>query len=206
MSESEIIKEVEAFVLKSMEGYDSGHDWWHIERVRQLASFINKNENLADPFTLEIAALLHDSADSKFAGDDPESAYLRIDQFMENMNLGQIKAQVISAIRNVSFSNKSPLRGLKDSLLMVLQDADRLDAMGAIGIARAFNYGGFRNNIIYNPGMDRSDPSTINHFYAKLLVLKDKMNTETGKRVAVDRHEFMETFLKQFYSEWEFGK
>jgi uncharacterized protein len=206
MRENEIIKEVEAFVLKCMEGYDSGHDWWHIERVRRIAVYINEKENLADPFTLEISVLLHDSADSKFAGGDHENGYLKIDRFMDSMKLGQIKAQVINAIRNVSFSNKNPSGDLKDPLLMVLQDADRLDAMGAIGIARAFNYGGFRNNIIYNPGMDRSGPSTINHFYEKLLVLKDKMNTVTGKMLAVERHEIMEAYLQQFYEEWEFGK
>ena len=205
MNRDESIKMTEAFIRQSMKGYDSGHDWWHIERVRKLALFINEQEAIADPFTLEIAALLHDSVDSKFAGDDFEQGYVIIGEFLDETGLTEIKEQVIGVIRNVSFSNKNPSGNLTDPVLLIIQDADRLDAIGAIGIARAFNYGGFRNNIIYNPDIELRTSSTISHFYEKLLVLKYRMNTLTAKRLAVDRHEFLETFLKQFYKEWEFG-
>jgi uncharacterized protein len=121
------------------------------------------------------------------------------------LRLTEIKDLVIQVIRNVSFSKKNPSGNLTDPVLLILQDADRLDAIGAIGVARAFNYGGFRNNVIYDPDIEHRTPSTISHFYEKLLVLKYRMNTLTAKRLAVERHEFLEIFLKQFYKEWEFG-
>jgi len=205
MNRDEIIKLTEAFVRQNMKGYDSGHDWWHIERVRKLSLFINEQEALADPFTLDIAALLHDSVDSKFVSDDPENGYRLVSEFMNESGLAEIKEKVIEVIRNISFSNKNPSGNLTDPVLLIIQDADRLDAIGAIGVARAFNYGGFRNNTLYNPDMEQSNSSTINHFYEKLLVLKYRMNTLTAKRLAIERHEFLELFLKQFYKEWEFG-
>jgi uncharacterized protein len=216
MNRNEIIKMTEEFVRQNMRGYDSGHDWWHIDRVRRIALFINKQETIADPITLEIAALLHDSVDSKFAGDDFEQAFVMIGEFMDRTGLTEIKEQVIEVIRNVSFSNKNPSGNLTDPVLLIIQDADRLDAIGAIGIARAFNYGGFTNNVIYNPDIESSQDvlkerqpnkssSTVSHFYDKLLVLKYRMNTLTAKRLAIERHEFLELFLKQFYKEWEFG-
>jgi len=189
-----------------MVGFDSGHDWYHIERVRRLAVYINTQENLCDPFTLEIAVLLHDTADSKFNKDDQDKGYKILMEFMEKAGLSDIIDQVINSIKNVSFSNKKPHGDKNDPLLMVLQDADRLDAIGAIGIARAFNYGGFRNNPIYIPddNTGSSTPSTIGHFYDKLLKLKDLMNTETGRRLAAEKHLFLENYLDQFYTEWEF--
>jgi uncharacterized protein len=205
MTREEIISMTEEFVKNNQKGYDSGHDWWHIERVRQVAKFINEQEALADPFILEIAVLLHDSADSKFAGDDIESGYALIGEFMDSAGLMEIKDRVIEVIRNVSFSKKNPSGNLTDPVLLILMDADRLDAIGAIGVARAFNYGGFRNNVIYDPDVEHRTPSTISHFYEKLLVLKYRMNTLTAKRLALERHEFLEIFLKQFYKEWEFG-
>ncbi len=217
MNRNDQIKLTEEFVRQNLKGYDSGHDWWHIERVRKLALFINEMEVLADPFVVEITALLHDSADSKFAGENSEQGYLLISDFMEKCGLSEIKDQVITVIRNVSFSNKKNSGNSDDPLLRVIQDADRLDAIGAIGIARAFNYGGFRNNKIYNPDILSPDESlnehshsgtssTISHFYEKLLLLKYRMNTLTAKRLAEERHDFLEVFLKQFYKEWEFGK
>jgi uncharacterized protein len=207
MNRQEIIKTAEVFARKRMAGFDSGHDWYHIARVKTLASFINEKEKLCDPFTLEIAVLLHDTADSKFNKDNQEDGYKVIADFMYRANLDEIKDQVINAIRNVSFSNKQLYGNEDDPLLMVLQDADRLDAIGAIGIARAFNYGGFRNNPIYVPddekGLNKS--STIGHFYDKLLKLKDMMNTSTGRSMAEERHLFLEVFLEKFYNEWEFG-
>ncbi|MDO9339268.1 MAG: HD domain-containing protein [Bacteroidales bacterium] len=205
MNRDEVIKMTKEFVKQNLKCHDSGHDWWHIERVRKLALFINEQEAIADPFTLEIAALLHDSVDSKFAGDNFEQGYVIIGEFLDKTGLTKTKEQVIGVIRNVSFSNKNPSGNLTDPVLLIIQDADRLDAIGAIGIARAFNYGGFRNNFIYNPDNELRTSSTISHFYEKLLVLKYRMNTLTAKRLAVDRHEFLETFLKQFYKEWEFG-
>src|SRR5665647_2163683 len=135
MERNDQIKLTEEFVRQNLKGYDSGHDWWHIERVRKLALFINEMEVLADPFVVEITALLHDSADSKFAGENPDKGYLLISDFMETCGLSEIKDQVITVIRNVSFSNKQHSGNLDDPLLRVIQDADRLDAIGAIGIA-----------------------------------------------------------------------
>lgn len=192
----------EEFVKRKVSEYDSGHDWWHIERVRKLARHINDSERLADPFILDIAVLLHDIVDSKFIKESPETGYKIVENLLVSAGLSDIKDQVVAAIRNVSFSNKNPEGNLKDPVLLIMQDADRLDAMGAIGIARAFNYGGFKNNPIYYPDNEKHVSSTITHFYDKLLKLKDMMNTSTGKLMAEDRHKFLELFLKQFYREW----
>jgi uncharacterized protein len=216
MNINEQISLTEKFVKTNLMDYDSGHDWWHIERVRKLASFINEMELLEDPFIVEITALLHDTADSKFAGENKQHGYQLIDGFMEKSGMSDIKDHVIEVIKKVSFSSKNNREESGDPLLWIIQDADRLDAIGAIGIARAFNYGGFRNNKIYNPTVINSDEnpgdvqekgtsSTISHFYEKLLLLKYRMNTLTAKKLAAERHEFLELFLKQFYKEWEFG-
>jgi len=216
MNQNEQITLTEEFVKTNLKDYDSGHDWWHIERVRNLAKFINEMEQLEDPFLVEITALLHDTADSKFAGKNEEQGYQLIEDFMERSGMSEIKDRVADVIKKVSFSSKNNREEPEDSLLWVVQDADRLDAIGAIGIARAFNYGGFRNNKIYNPAVincdknpgevhDNGTSSTISHFYEKLLLLKYRMNTLTAKKLAADRHEFLEFFLKQFYKEWEFG-
>jgi uncharacterized protein len=191
----------ENFVKENLIEYDSGHDWYHIERVRKLALYINEKETLADPFIVDINALLHDTADSKFAGKNNENGYLLIGDFMDKSGLSEIKDRVLNVIKTVSFSSKIKSESFDDPLLWVIQDADRIDAIGAIGIARAFNYGGFRNNPIYIPGAE-SDKSTIGHFYEKLLKLKDLMNTQTGRTLAVERHKILEIFLEQFYSEW----
>ena len=206
MDRIEQIKMTEEFVRKNMKGYDSGHDWWHIERVRKLSQFINETESLADPFIVDITALLHDTADSKFAGGYTEQGYSMIGEFMDNCRMSEIKDHVLSVIRNISFRNKNKTDIANDSLLWVIQDADRLDAIGAIGIARAFNYGGFRNNSIYVPGDESGNQgkSTIGHFYDKLLKLKDLMNTTTGRKIAAERHHILEDFLQHFYGEWNF--
>jgi uncharacterized protein len=196
----------EEFVREKMKGYDSGHDWWHIERVRRLAQYINEKEALADPFVVDITALLHDAADSKFAEGNNEQGYSLIGEFMDKCEMSEINYQVLSVIRNISFSNKNKTDNTNDPLLWVIQDADRLDAIGAIGIARAFNYGGFRNNSIYVPGDESGNQgkSTIGHFYDKLLKLRDLMNTSTGSTIAAVRHEILEKFLEMFYSEWNY--
>jgi uncharacterized protein len=208
MKREEIIRITEEFVKHNLKGYDSGHDWWHIERVRRLAKFINEKESLTDPFTLEIAVLLHDTADSKFAGNDIEQGYAMIIEFMERNGMSDIKDQVIEVIRNASFSKKNPTGNLKDPVLLILQDADKLDAIGAIGVARAFNYGGFRNNAIYIPDEQPAGKSnsTVGHFYDKLLKLKDMMHTATGRSIAEERHLFLEKFLEQFYREWNYSR
>jgi uncharacterized protein len=207
MRTEESIKMTEEFVRQNMTGFDSGHDWWHIDRVRRVAIYINNEEKIADLFTLEIAALLHDIADSKFTGNDKENRYLSIGEFMSNAGLDDIKQHVLEIIKNVSFSTRNPSGNLTDPVLLIIQDADRLDAIGAIGIARAFNYGGFRNNPMYVPeaNPEKMLPSTIKHFYDKLLRLKDLMNTATGRRLAEERHVFLISFLEQFYKEWDFG-
>lgn len=216
MNQNDKILLTEEFVKSNLKGYDSGHDWWHIVRVRKLAQFINEMETLADPFIVDITALLHDTADSKFSGGDNDHGYKMIGDFLDNSEMSGIRDQVLNVIKKVSFSSKEKSENPDDKLLWVIQDADRLDAIGAIGIARAFNYGGFRNNKIYNPEvMSKDTPrqetdlkgtsSTISHFYEKLLLLKYRMNTLTAKKMAAERHEFLEIFLKQFYSEWNFA-
>ncbi len=206
MNNEYLISITEEFVKHNLKRYDSGHDWWHIERVRRLARFINEKEKCADSFTLEIAVLLHDTADSKFAGDKIDQGYAMIKEFLETNGMSDIKDQVIEVIRNASFSKKNPTGNLNDPVLLILQDSDKLDAIGAIGVARAFNYGGFRNNAIYIPDEKPAGKSnsTIGHFYDKLLKLKDMMHTSTGRNIAEERHLYLEKFLEQFYKEWNF--
>jgi uncharacterized protein len=202
MNEHNIIKSAEYFVRKNSRGYDSGHDWWHIDRVRNIALYINKMEgNIVDAFILEMCALLHDIADTKFSGNNTEGIYELIAGFLSENNLENQKERIFDVIRNVSFSNKNK-KQVKDQLLKILQDADRLDAIGAIGVARAFSYGGFKNRPMFIPGSSYEESnSTIGHFYEKLLKLKDMMNTKTGRELAKDRHIFLEKFLEQFYNE-----
>jgi uncharacterized protein len=207
MNRTEQIKATEEFVKLKMEGIESGHDWWHVNRERTIARYINERELIADPFCLEIAALLHDVADSKFMDGNEAESYSSIREFMNLSGMEEICDHVLEVISDVSFSNKEPVGDPADNVLLVLQDADRLDAIGAIGIARAFNYGGFRNRPIY---LD-DDPeacqrhSTIAHFYDKLLKLKDRMNTHTARVIAEERHIFTENFLQQFYIDWDFA-
>lgn len=208
MSTIDIISVTEEFVKQRISEYDSGHDWWHIDRVRRLARYINQKEMLpADPFTLDIAVLLHDTVDSKFNKYESGGGYEIIEKYMDSAGLTEIKDHVVEAIKNVSFSNKNPKGNLADPLFQIMQDADRIDAIGAIGIARAFNYGGFRNNPIYIPdenpvGLSKS---TVGHFYDKLLKIKGLMNTKTGKELAEERHLYLERYLEVFYREWKFG-
>jgi uncharacterized protein len=205
MNREQVIKLTEEFVRLRIKHFDSGHDWWHIMRVKKIAAYINELESLADPFILEIAVLLHDTVDSKFVKENIESEYKMVGEFLESIGLTDNKDQIVEIMRNVSFSNSNRYGNIIDPVLLILQDADKIDAIGAIGIARAFNYGGFRNNPIYIPEEKYNGKTTIGHFYEKLLKLKGMMNTVTGKKLAEDRHEFLEVFLKQFYHEWEFG-
>ena len=210
--QSQIEKTIE-FVKQELQHAEAGHDWWHIERVWKSAKAIAKEENV-DLLVVEFAALLHDIADAKFHNGDEEIGPQKAGDFLNSIAVDEaIVVHVQEIIRNMSF--KSSLGELKFSSpeMLVVQDADRLDAIGAIGIARAFTYGGFKNRELYNPAIKpevkqskeaykNTTAPTINHFYEKLLLLKDKMNTETGKRIAQKRHAFMEAYLEQFYGEW----
>lgn len=207
-----------AFVKEKLDKAEGGHDWFHIERVYKNAMVIAQQEE-CDLTVVKLGALLHDIADSKFhpdasGGDEtigPKTARL----FLESENVDkEIINHVINIIENISFKGGNFGQHFSSKELEIVQDADRLDAIGAIGIARTFNYGGFKNRAIYNPAIapnlnmskeeyKKSESPTLNHFYEKLLLLKDKMNTETGKKIAQERHQFMETFLSQFYAEWE---
>jgi len=208
------IAQTKVFVKQELKGVEGGHDWWHIERVWKLAKHLAIDEK-ANLFVVEMAALLHDIADSKFHGGDETVGSRKARIFMEQLEVDQPSIEhIISIIQNVSFKGGKIPKSFQSNELDIVQDADRLDAMGAIGIARTFNYGGYKNREIYNPEIapnlnmtkeeyKSSTAPTINHFYEKLLLLKDLMNTKTGKQMAQHRHLFMEQFLEEFYLEWE---
>jgi uncharacterized protein len=216
MKPDESIAKTVEFVKATLQNAEGGHDWWHIQRVWSLAKTIAEKEVGADMLVVELAALLHDIADAKFHGGDETIAPRKAADFLASLGIApEIIAHVRQIIENISFKNSfAQAAPTFDSLeLRIVQDADRLDALGAIGIARTFNYGGFRNREIYNPDIPpdlhlskeaykNSTAPTINHFYEKLLLLKDKMNTPTGKIMAEQRHNFMQQFLDEFYREW----
>jgi len=214
MKQDVIINTTIAYVKKELLDAEGGHDWWHIERVWKNAKLISKFEPV-DIFVVELAALLHDIADAKFHNGDENIGPEKAKQFLESLSVEkEIIVHVENIIRNISFKGGNFTKDFYSPELAVVQDADRLDAIGAIGIARAFNYGGFKNREIYNPLIapdlqmnketyKKSDAPTINHFYEKLLLLKDRMNTNTGKKLAEERHRFMQFFLEEFYREWE---
>lgn len=214
MDHNRLINRTIEFVKNKLEGAEGGHDWWHVYRVWNCAKQIAENEKV-DMLVVELSALLHDIADSKFHGGDETIGPRIARSFLEKEQLENTRIdKVIEVIEKISFKGGFNTSETPSLELMVVQDADRLDAIGAIGIARAFNYGGYKNRSIYNPEIPpvsyqnkeeykKSSSPTINHFYEKLLLLKDKMNTEAGKQLAAERHSFMETFLKEFYKEWE---
>ncbi|MFT4669679.1 MAG: hypothetical protein ACI9AT_002148 [Ulvibacter sp.] len=209
----QVITNTISFVKKELEGAEGGHDWFHIERVYKNSILIASEENV-DLLIVSLGALLHDIADSKFHGGDETAGPTKARNFLETQNISEeIIIHVIKIIENISFKGGNKSQNFNSKELEVVQDADRLDALGAIGIARTFNYGGFKNRALYDPGITpnlamtpseykASKAPTINHFYEKLLLLKDLMNTETGTRIAEERHLFMENFLAQFYGEW----
>jgi uncharacterized protein len=210
----EIINKTITFAKETLVNAEGGHDWFHTLRVFNNALLIAKDEK-ADAFVVALGALLHDIADSKF-NDGDETVGPRIAReflFKHNAD-SKVIEHVINIIENISFKGGNETQKFKSIELDVIQDADRLDAIGAIGIARCFNYGGFKNRRLYDPdikpdlNMSRekykgSNAPTINHFYEKLLLLKDRMNTKTGKKIALERHNYMLVFLKQFYNEWD---
>ena len=213
-NEKEIIDLTVDFVKKTLQNAEGGHDWWHIERVWKNAITIAQSENV-ELIVVTLAALLHDIADAKFHNGDEEIGPTRATQFLQSIHVeDDIIMHVEKIIRNISFKGGNFTTTFNSPELAVVQDADRLDSLGAIGIARAFNYGGFKNRELYNPAIapdlemtkesyKKSSAPTINHFYEKLLLLKNKMNTQTGKKMAEQRHLFMQAFLDQFYLEWE---
>ncbi|MGB8704777.1 MAG: HD domain-containing protein [Gillisia sp.] len=211
--ENEIIKNTRNYVKESLANAEGGHDWFHIERVLNNAVSISQQEE-ADLFVVALGALLHDIADSKFHGGDEEIGPRKAREFLQSQDVASdIVEHVVKIIENISFKGGNIQQKFHSPELAVIQDADRLDAIGAIGIARAFNYGGFKGRALYDPSIQpnlkmtkeeykASNAPTVNHFYEKLLLLKERMNTQTGKKIATERHRYMEAFLSEFYEEW----
>jgi len=214
MNTNTLIDKTILFVKATLAQAEGGHDWFHIERVYKNALLIAESEK-CDVEIVQLGALLHDIADSKFHNGDESIGPKTARTFLESEKVAPATIDhVIAIIENISFKGGKVERQFSSIELDIVQDADRLDAIGAIGIARTFNYGGFKNRALYNPEIapnltmtkdeyKNNEAPTINHFYEKLLLLKDKMNTQTGKQIAQDRHRYMEDFLEQFYAEWE---
>ncbi|MET4081186.1 uncharacterized protein ABIB40_001131 [Pedobacter sp. UYP30] len=208
------VAETIKFVKQTLKTAEAGHDWFHVERVYKTALNINKTA-AADAAVVSFAALLHDIADSKFHGGDEKLGPEVAKVFLTSIEVSpKIIDHVVKIIQHMSFKNSFDTTPFSSKEMDVVQDADRLDAIGAIGIARAFTYGGFKNRLLYNPDIPpelnhtkdsykNTTAPTINHFYEKLLLLKDGMKTEAGKVLATERHQFMLNFLDQFYKEWE---
>ena len=215
MSDAEIVEQTIAFVKETLVGAEGGHDWFHIRRVFNNTLLIAKDEKV-DILVVSLGALLHDIADAKFHGGDEKIGPRMAREFLNSLGVPKKTiAHVVKIIKHISFKNSlsKTNRPFNSRELQVVRDADRLDAIGAIGIARAFNYGGFKNRTLYDPDIQpklnmtkeeykKSEGPTINHFYEKLLLLKDGMQTKTGKKLAEDRHQFMLDYLQQFYDEW----
>ncbi|KXH85508.1 HD domain-containing protein [Chryseobacterium kwangjuense] len=207
------IENTVAFVKEKLEGAEAGHDWYHIERVWKLSKKIAATED-CNQEVVELSALLHDIADPKFHNGDETIAPKIARAFLEEQQVPEeVIEKVLFIIKNISFKNRSEVPAELPVELKIVQDADRIDAIGAIGIGRTFNFGGFKNNLMYDPEIQpslnmskdeykKSNGTTINHFYEKLLLLKDLMNTTKGKELAQQRHDYMLGFLDQFYKEW----
>ena len=213
MNQQYVIKQTVDFVKQVLANAEGGHDWWHIYRVWRLSKQIAQTEN-ANNFVVELGALLHDIADSKFNQGNEEIGPRKAREFLSSLNVDEdVIVHVENIILNISFKGGNYAQEFKSVELDIIQDADRIDAMGAIGVARTFNYGGYKGRELYNPEIKpnlnmtkeeykNSNAPTINHFYEKLLLLKERMNTATGKAMALHRHKFMEQYLNEFYSEW----
>jgi len=207
-----LLKTIE-FVKERLQNDATGHDWWHVYRVWKISLHLSQEEK-ADMFVVQLAALLHDIADWKFTGGDDQKGVIISQDWLSSLGVNdETIIHVCQIVRDISFKGAGVATPMKSIEGMIVQDADRLDAMGAIGIARAFAYGGSRGREMYNPVIKpsmhqsfeeykKNQGTTINHFYEKLLLLKDCMNTETAKKMAEDRHRIMEVFLQQFMVEW----
>lgn len=208
-----IIQKTERFIEAKFGAEGSGHDWFHVDRVRKMALRIGRNEG-GDLLVIELAALLHDLDDWKLTGAN-DADFSGATNWLNELGVAPgVSLQIIRIIEDVSFKGagtKTPVRSPESA---VVQDADRLDAIGAIGIARTFAYGGHKNRLIYDPATaplmhqnfqdyKNSQAPTINHFYEKLLLLKDRMNTETARKIAEGRHRFMVEYLDRFFEEWD---
>lgn len=214
MDKKIIIQKTANYARETLEGEESGHDWWHVYRVWKMAKHIGKTENV-DMFVVEIAALLHDIADWKLHGGDEKIGPKTARKWLKTLNVEEkYITHVCQIIETLSFRGANVKSQIKTKEGMVVQDADKLDAIGAIGIARTFAYGGKMGQKIHSPNLKptmhnsfeeykNSKSPTINHFYEKLLLLKDRMSTKTAKQIALGRHKFMEEFLKKFYREWD---
>lgn len=214
MSNPDLINKTILFVKEKLANAEGGHDWFHIQRVYKNALLIANGET-CDLTIVKLGALLHDIADSKFHGGDETLGPKVAREFLESEFISDtVIEHVIQIIDNISFKGGKTEKTFSSIELDIVQDADRLDAIGAIGIARAFNYGGFKNRLLYDPQIapnmhlskeeyKNSQAPTINHFYEKLLLLKDKMNTATGQQIAKERHRYMQGYLAQFYAEWD---
>jgi uncharacterized protein len=214
MNKRKIVKDAEQFVFQELKGESSGHDWWHVHRVTQNAKFIAVEEE-ADLFVCELAALLHDIADEKL-NESEQAGLEKVRHWLASAQVDpKTSDHIMEIISSLSFKggDRPPMKTLEGQ---IVQDADRLDAIGAIGIARVFAYAGAKGHLIHDPNLSpranmtaqeyRKGTSTaINHFYEKLLKLKDLMNTESGKRIAAQRHQVMKDYLKQFFYEWDGG-
>ncbi|MFN3138172.1 MAG: HD domain-containing protein [Allomuricauda sp.] len=214
--ENQLIQNTIAFVKRELSDAEGGHDWFHIQRVFNTSKLLLQHEE-GDSLVVQLAALLHDIADPKFHNGDEQIGPQTARDFLETQQVShETTVHVVNIIRHMSFKNSLEQDGetFTSKEMDIVQDADRLDAIGAIGIARAFNYGGFKNRELYNPNVPpnlnmtkeeykKSKAPTINHFYEKLLLLKDGMRTPTGKKLAENRHEFMLDYLEQFYKEWD---
>ncbi|MBT3385465.1 MAG: HD domain-containing protein [Prolixibacteraceae bacterium] len=211
IQQKRVLKETETFIQKHFENEGSGHDWWHIYRVRNVALKLAKIEG-GDNFIIEMAALLHDLDDWKLNGNSDIS---QSKKWLEKLDIEQNQIdKILVIIEQVSFKGEGVETKAVSVEAKIVQDADRLDAIGAIGIARTFAYGGSKGRLIYHPEIKpvmhnsfatykNNTAPTINHFYEKLLLLKDLLNTDSAKEIAEKRHRFMEDFLEQFYAEWE---
>ena len=213
-NKADIIEKTAAYVKKRFSGEGTGHDWWHMYRVWQLSKTIAAEEKQANIFVVELGALLHDIADWKFHDGDEEAGPKAAREWLESIKVDEVViAHIEDIIRTVSFKGAGVPSNMKTIEGKIIHDADKLDALGAIGIARTFAYGGANNRGIYNPDdkpkshkffeeYKKDKGASINHFYEKLLLLKDRMYTETGKKLAQHRHKYIEEYLKEFYAEW----
>jgi uncharacterized protein len=214
MDNGTIIKKTAEYVKQKFENFEGSHDWWHIYRVWQTAKHIAKEEKV-DMFIVELAALLHDIADFKYHDADENLGAKTAREWLESLDVDKtIVDHVCSIVKHISFKGALIENMISTKEGNVVQDADRLDSLGAIGIARAFAYGGSKDRPLYTPGEKhklhnnvedyvKNGASTIAHFYEKMLLLRDRMNTEAGRRLAKKRHVFMEDFLERFYQEWD---
>lgn len=215
MDNQAIIDKTVEFVKETLSEAEGGHDWWHIYRVWKTSQTLGKQESGVDMLVVELGALLHDIADSKFHDGDEKIGPKTARDYLTSQNLPEnVVEHVENIVRHISFKGAFEGQKWTSPELAVVQDADRLDAIGAIGIARTFNYGGHKGRALYDPNnkpnlemtkeeYKASTAPTLNHFYEKLLLLKDMMNTDAGKAMAEERHVFMEQYLEQFYLEWE---